>query len=109
MREKKIPMRKCIGCMVMKEKRQLVRIVKAPETAELTGVKEISVDTKGKMPGRGAYICKNPDCLAAARKAKRLERAFSCKIPDDIYEQIEKELKKETDVSSGKGGKENES
>ena len=78
MTEKKIPMRKCIGCNEMKEKRELVRIVRNNE-----GV--INVDTVGKMPGRGAYICKNTDCFDAAVKAKRLERSFKTRIPDDIY------------------------
>ena len=74
----------------MKEKRELVRIVKAPENAENSG--EISVDLTGKKPGRGAYLCKNPDCLAKAKKARRLEKAFSCRIPDDVYEQLAREL-----------------
>ncbi len=78
MTEKKIPMRKCIGCNEMKEKRELVRIVRNNE-----GV--INVDTVGKMPGRGAYICKSTDCFDAAVKAKRLERSFKTRIPDDIY------------------------
>ena len=83
MKTKKIPMRKCTGCGEMKEKRQLVRIVKAPE----------SVDTTGKKPGRGAYICKgSPECLKKARKAGRLERAFSCKIPEQVYERLENEV-----------------
>ncbi len=91
MKTKKIPMRKCTGCGEMKEKRQLVRIVKSPESADTSG--EISVDTTGKKPGRGAYICKgNPECLKKARKAGRLERAFSCKIPEQVYERLENEV-----------------
>lgn len=81
MTEKKIPMRKCIGCNEMKEKRELVRIVRSNE-----GV--ISVDTVGKMPGRGAYICKSTECFDAAAKAKRIERSFKTKIPDDIYPKL---------------------
>ena len=81
----------------MKEKRQLVRVVKAPdvtdENGEILQKGEISVDLIGKKPGRGAYICRNTACLAAAKKARRLERAFSCKIPDEIYERLEQELK----------------
>ena len=92
MHQKKIPMRKCTGCGEMKEKKQLVRIVKAPDNAENSG--EISIDPIGKKPGRGAYICKSPDCLAKAKKARRLEKAFSCKIPDEVYLQLEEELKR---------------
>ena len=90
MHQKKIPIRKCTGCAEMKEKRELVRIVKAPEAAGNSG--EISVDLTGKKPGRGAYICKNPDCLAKAKKARRLEKAFSCRIPDEVYMQLKEEL-----------------
>ncbi len=90
MHQKKTPMRKCTGCGEMKEKKQLVRIVKAPDNAENSG--EISIDPIGKKPGRGAYICKSPDCLAKAKKARRLEKAFSCKIPDEVYLQLEEEL-----------------
>ena len=92
MHQKKTPMRKCTGCGEMKEKKQLVRIVKAPDNAENSG--EISIDPIGKKPGRGAYICKSPDCLAKAKKARRLEKAFSCKIPDEVYLQLEEELKR---------------
>ena len=90
MHQKKTPMRKCTGCGEMKEKKQLVRIVKAPDNAENSG--EISIDPIGKKPGRGAYICKSHDCLAKAKKARRLEKAFSCKIPDEVYLQLEEEL-----------------
>ena len=81
MTEKKIPMRKCIGCNEMKDKKSLVRIVRNNE-----GV--INIDTVGKMPGRGAYICKCTECFDAAVKAKRLERSFKTKIPDDIYPRL---------------------
>ena len=85
MAERKIPLRKCIGCGEMKDKRTLVRIVRNKEG-------EISVDLVGKKPGRGAYICKNIDCLEKAQKAKRLERAFSTKIEPEIYESMRSEL-----------------
>lgn len=81
MTEKKIPMRKCIGCNEMKDKKSLVRIVRNNE-----GV--INIDTVGKMPGRGAYICKCTECFDAAVKAKRLERSFKTKLPDDIYPRL---------------------
>ena len=96
MHQRKIPMRKCTGCNEMKEKKQLVRVVKAPdktdENGEVIEKGGISVDFMGKRSGRGAYICHNAECLKAARKARRLERAFSCKIPDEVYEQLEREL-----------------
>ena len=80
-----------MGCGEMKEKRQLVRIVKAPDSDESEC--RISVDLTGKKPGRGAYICNSLNCLDKAKKARRLERAFSCKIPDEVYEQLIQELK----------------
>ena len=85
MAERKIPLRKCIGCSEMKDKRELVRIVRNKEG-------EISVDLTGKKPGRGAYICKNAACLEKAQKAKRLERAFSAKIEPEIYDTMRREL-----------------
>lgn len=98
MRQKKIPMRKCTGCNEMKEKKQLVRVVKAPdikdENGQILQQGEISVDMTGKKPGRGAYVCNDPKCLNAARKARRFEKAFSCKIPDEIFERLEQQLGK---------------
>ena len=85
MQVKKQPMRKCTGCNEMKEKRELVRIVRDPE-----GV--ISVDLTGKKSGRGAYICKDERCLMKAQKAKRLERAFECEVPEEIYERLAGEI-----------------
>ncbi len=85
MQVKKQPMRKCTGCNEMKEKRELVRIVRDPEG-------NISVDLTGKKSGRGAYICKDKKCLGKAQKARRLERAFECEVPDEIYERLEKEI-----------------
>ena len=69
----------------MKDKRELVRVVKSPEG-------EVSLDLSGKKPGRGAYICRNPECLKKARKARRIERSFAMKIEDAIYEAMEGEL-----------------
>ncbi len=72
----------------MKPKKELVRVVKSPEG-------EISLDLTGKKPGRGAYVCRCADCLVKARKAKRFEKAFSCAIPDEVFERMEEELKNE--------------
>ena len=83
---KKIPMRQCVGCREMKEKRQLIRVVRSPEG-------EISLDFKGKKPGRGAYLCPDPACLARARKSKALERAFSAALPPEVYEALEGQMK----------------
>lgn len=85
MHQKKIPMRMCTGCGEMKPKKELVRVVKSPEG-------EVSLDLTGKKPGRGAYVCRSAECLKAARKARRLERAFSCRIPDTVYDRMEVEL-----------------
>jgi len=85
MQQKRIPLRKCTGCGEMKPKKELVRIVKDPEGA-------ISLDRTGKKAGRGAYICPEEACLAAAKKARRLEKAFSCQIPDAVYTQLEEAL-----------------
>ena len=85
MAEKKTPLRKCIGCNEMKEKKELVRIVRNSE-----GV--MNVDLNGKLPGRGAYICKSTKCFDVAVKAKRLERAFKSKIPEDIYKNLREHI-----------------
>ncbi len=85
MKERKVPVRMCTGCGEHKDKRTLIRVVRSPEG-------EISVDRRGKKPGRGAYICPCAECLKKARKTKRLERALSCQIPDAVYEGLEEEL-----------------
>ncbi len=95
MRPKKIPMRMCTGCGEMKPKKELVRVVRAPERVDENGnplPPEISLDLTGKKPGRGAYLCRNPECLRLARKARRLERAFSCQIPNEVYDRMEEEI-----------------
>ena len=80
----------------MKEKRELIRVVKAPEKKDENGNVisggEISLDLTGRKSGRGAYVCKNADCFEKARKAKRFERSLSCKIPEEVYEQMSAEL-----------------
>lgn len=97
MQQKRIPMRMCTGCNEMKPKKELVRVVHTPEKKDEAGnllsASEISLDLTGKKPGRGAYVCRRLECLQAARKARRLERAFSCKIPDEIYEKMEEEMR----------------
>ncbi len=85
MAEKKIPMRKCLGCNEMKPKKELIRAVKSPDG-------EISLDLTGKKSGRGAYICPDKGCFDKARKAKRLERALETKIPESVYDEMLNEL-----------------
>ena len=97
MKQKKIPMRKCVGCGEMKPKPELVRVVKAPdlksENGEITEKGEISLDLTGKKPGRGAYVCKNTECLEKAIKAKRFERTFKGQLPGELFDGIKEELK----------------
>ncbi|MGN0448126.1 MAG: RNase P modulator RnpM [Acutalibacteraceae bacterium] len=96
MTNKKIPMRKCLGCMEMKPKRDLVRVVKT-KTGEADGEETytISLDKKGKAAGRGAYICKNVECLKNAQKAKRFEKNLQCKIPDEIFSKMLTEIEED--------------
>lgn len=90
MKPKKIPMRMCLGCNEMKPKKELIRVVKSPEG-------EISLDFTGKKSGRGAYICRSVECFNKARKGRRLEKAFSCKIDADVYDAMAEELGNETE------------
>ena len=78
----------CAGCSEHKLKKEMVRVVRSPEG-------EISLDLTGKKPGRGAYICRSADCLAKARKARRIERVFGCPIPDEVYDRLGQELERE--------------
>ena len=83
---KKIPLRQCLGCREMKPKQELIRVVRSPEG-------EVSLDFKGKKPGRGAYVCPDPTCLQKARKSRALERAFSAPLPDAVWEALEEQMK----------------
>ena len=82
---RKIPVRMCAGCSEHKPKKELVRVVRTPEG-------EILLDLTGKKSGRGAYVCPNLDCLKKARKTRRIERSLDCKIPDELYDAMEKEM-----------------
>ncbi|WOC32230.1 MULTISPECIES: RNase P modulator RnpM [Caproicibacterium] len=88
MHQKKVPLRMCTGCGEMKPKKELVRVVRSPEG-------EISLDLTGRKPGRGAYVCRSTECLRRARKARRFEKAFSCQIPEDVYDRMEKEMEQD--------------
>ena len=85
MKPKKIPMRMCNGCMEMKPKKELIRIVKNAEG-------EVSVDLTGKKSGRGAYICKSVECLEKAFKAKRLNKNLQSNIGDEVYDRLRDEI-----------------
>lgn len=101
MQTRRVPLRMCTGCGEMKPKKELVRIVRDKDG-------EISLDLTGKKAGRGAYVCPSPECLKKARKARRIERSFQCKIPDEIYDAMEAEMEHHTaSVLSGKDGSEN--
>ena len=84
--QKKVPMRQCLGCREMKPKKELIRVVRSPDGST------VSLDFKGKEPGRGAYLCPDPACLKKAVKSRALERAFSAAIPPEIYSRLEEEM-----------------
>ena len=88
MTPKKIPLRMCLGCNEMKPKRELIRVVHQKDGS-------ILLDATGKQQGRGAYICPQLSCLRAARKARRLEKAFSCRISEEIYDALETAMQQE--------------
>ena len=88
MKGKKIPLRMCTGCMEMKPKKELIRIVKTPED-------EVSVDLTGKKSGRGAYVCKSTECLQKAFKTKRLSRNLDISISEEIYDKLKEEINNE--------------
>ena len=81
----KIPMRQCTGCREMKKKKEMIRVLKTAED-------EIVLDATGKKNGRGAYICFSRECLEKAKKNHGLERSLKAAIPDEVYENLEKEF-----------------
>lgn len=83
--QKKTPMRQCLGCREMKEKKELIRVVRTPEGG-------IQLDFKGKVPGRGAYVCRSSDCLEKAVKTRALERALGPKIPQELYDALRAQM-----------------
>ena len=85
MKVRKVPMRICVGCQELKNKRELIRVVMSPEG-------NISIDRTGKAPGRGAYICPNESCFTEAYKAKRLERSLKHAVGADIYESLKERI-----------------
>ena len=81
----KIPMRQCTGCREMKNKKEMMRILKTPEN-------EIILDTTGRKNGRGAYLCVSMDCFEKAVKNHGIERSLKTAVPDEVYEELKKEL-----------------
>lgn len=85
MKTKKVPLRMCVGCGEMFDKRTLVRVVKSREG-------DVSLDLTGKKAGRGAYVCKNLECLKKARKKRAFERAFKMQISEEVFNNMEEEM-----------------
>ena len=83
---RKVPMRQCTGCQEMKNKKEMIRVLKTSEV-------EILLDATGKKNGRGAYLCRSMDCLEKAIRSRGLERSLKVKIPDEVYETLKEELK----------------
>ncbi|NLX01885.1 MAG: YlxR family protein [Syntrophomonadaceae bacterium] len=84
-RTRKIPLRMCVGCREMKNKKELIRIVRSPEGS-------IEIDQSGKKSGRGAYICPQLDCLQQAIKGKHLQKALEHDIPDEVIEKLKSQI-----------------
>ena len=87
---RKIPQRQCVGCREMKDKKELLRVVRSPEGT-------VSLDLRGKASGRGAYVCPSTECLKKAIKSKAVSRAFDTEIPQEIYDALLAEMEAETD------------
>ena len=85
MKPKKIPLRMCVGCRESKPKRELIRVVRAPDGT-------VSMDPVGKKPGRGAYVCRQQACLARAIKQKQLERQLEVQLTPEVAEALKQEL-----------------
>ena len=83
--KKKVPMRKCVGCGEMKNKKEMIRVLKTPE-------EEFVLDASGKKNGRGAYLCPSGECLERAIKCKGLERSFKQAIPSEVYDELKEEM-----------------
>ncbi len=94
MKTKKIPMRRCIGCMVSKPKSECVRICRTPEN-------EVLLDVTGKHSGRGAYICKNAECFEKMVKGRKLSREFETQIPEQVYAELRTEFESIITASGG--------
>lgn len=85
MKNKKVPMRQCVGCRELRNKKDLMRILKTPDN-------NVIFDDTGRMNGRGAYICPSVECLKKARRTKAIERSLDISIPDEVYDVIERQM-----------------
>ncbi len=85
LKQRRVPMRMCVGCREMKPKKELLRVVKSPEGA-------ITFDRVGKAPGRGAYVCKSAECLNKAVKTHALERQLECSVSEEVFSQLSAQL-----------------
>ena len=83
--QKKIPMRQCMGCRERKAKRELIRVVRTTEGS-------VTLDFSGKLNGRGAYVCHDPECLRKAQKSRALERSLETPIPQEVFQRLEAEM-----------------
>ena len=83
--QKKIPMRQCMGCRERKAKKEMIRVVRGTDG-------NVSLDFGGKLNGRGAYLCPNPECLKRAIRSKALDRSLEVTIPEEVYARLEKEM-----------------
>jgi len=90
MKQRKVPLRKCVACQQMMPKRELIRVVRTPEG-------EIEIDLKGKKSGRGAYLCGKRSCFQLAKKSKALDRALNKPVGPDIYDRLEHDFIKVED------------
>lgn len=82
---KKIPMRQCLGCREHKPKMEMIRVVRSPEG-------EVSLDFKGKKPGRGAYVCRSSECLKKAHKSGAIGRELEVQVPEEIWQRLQEEM-----------------
>ena len=83
--QRKIPQRQCMGCRQRKDKRDLIRVVRTTDGT-------VWLDRSGKLNGRGAYVCPDPECLKKARKARSLERSLEVEIGQEVYDRLEREM-----------------
>ena len=83
--QKKIPQRQCMGCRERKAKREMIRVVRCTDGT-------VTLDFGGKLNGRGAYVCPDPECLKKAIKSKSLDRSLEVTIPEDVYDRLQKEM-----------------
>ena len=96
LKPRKIPMRKCTGCQEMKNKRELIRVVRVEK--DESSPPEFLLDFTGKKSGRGAYVCPSRACFEKAYKHKGLERSFKQAVPPEVYEQLKTEMEKREEI-----------